>query len=176
MSQSVNLYQISKDDFEEFSKNYKTVNLEFTDDNSSVFDQNFEGLNFLLSSFFGEQLPEPFEKLFYPQEFIGDEIDYNQFDLDDIVNFPESNAVYFIDPKNILEINETLNKIDNDKILSFYNALNFNVNDVYPSVWHNDESEDQAFNKRHLEEGLELLRKTFSKASNSKSYILLFNE
>ena len=174
MSQSVNLYQISRIQFEQFSTNKESYNFKFSNDNSSVFDQNFEGLNFLISTYYKGHLPEALEKLFSPQEFVGEEIDYSEIDFDNLDDLPETNAIYFLSPQSIAEVDIVLNKVDNLILLNFYNADNFNANDIYPNIWHNDESEDQAFNRRHLEEGLKLLRKTISSASENDNYILYF--
>lgn len=175
MSLSVNLYQINKTNFNEFSKNYESYNLEFNENNCSIFEQNYEGLIFLFSTYYNQELPESLEKLFYPQDFIGQEIDFSTIDFDNMEDFPESTSTHYLNPDDIIEINETLNTIDNESILNFYDADNFNANDIYPSVWHNDESEDQAFNKRHLEEGLQLLKETISKAKENQNYILFFS-
>lgn len=174
MSQSLNLYQISKANFQEFSRNHESFHFDFSDDNSSIFDQNFEGLIFLFSSYYNDQLPQHLEKLFYPQDFIGDPVDFNEIDFDAVEDFPESTSIYFLNPETIKEINAILEKIKNDEILEFYNAENFNLNDVYPAVWHHDENENQAFNKRHLREGLKLLKHTISQASSNENYILFF--
>jgi len=175
MSQSTNLYMISKLDFEEFSKNPESYNLVFDDCNSSVFDQNFEGLYFLFSSFYKDQLPEFLEKLFYPKDYIGEAIDYGTIDFDDFDALPESKAIYYLDSLTVKEIAKALKTIKKEALLEFYNADKFNANDVYPHAWHNDESENQAFNKRHLKEGLELLEKTFTNANIEDNYILFFS-
>ncbi|KUJ60736.1 hypothetical protein AR687_17075 [Flavobacteriaceae bacterium CRH] len=174
MSQSVNLYQISKKNFEEFSNNHESFDFNFSENNSSIFDQNFEGLLYLFSTYYDQQLPESLEKLFFPKDFIGKDIDFNEIDFDNIEDFPESTSISFINPTTISEVNTFLHTIENDKILASYNADDFNLNNIYPGVWHNDESEDQAFNKRHLAEGLQLLKETISQASNNENYILFF--
>ncbi|MBE8726109.1 DUF1877 family protein [Flavobacterium hungaricum] len=174
MSQSLNLYQINKSNFEELSKNYQSYNLDFSDHNSSIFEQNYEGLIFLFSTYYNQELPESLEKLFYPQDFIGEEMNISDIDFDNIDDFPEASSTYYLNPETIKEIDTILNSIENDIILSFYDADNFNANDIYPNAWHNDESEDQAFNKRHLEEGLQLLKETISKAKKNQNYILFF--
>ncbi|MTH15981.1 DUF1877 family protein [Flavobacterium sp. LC2016-01] len=176
MSQSVNLYQISKENFEAFSIHYESFNLDFNENNSSIFDQNFEGLIYLFLAYYDQQMPESLEKLFYPQDFIGEEVDFNNIDFDNIEDFPESTSTYYLNPTAIKEVNTALNTIENNKILDFYNASDFNSNDIYPGVWHNDEREDQAFNKRHLEEGLQLLKETISQAHSNENYILFFTD
>lgn len=174
MSQSVNLYRISRDEFQKFSLNKNSYNFNFSNGNSSVFDQNFEGLNFLFLLYYKEQLPEVLKHLFYPQEFVGEEIDFEEIDYDNLDDFPESNAIYFLNPERVTEVDTILNIMDNEKVINFYNSDNFNLNDIYPTTWHNNESEDQAFNKKHLEEGLNLLKKTISQASKNEDYILYF--
>lgn len=174
MSQSLNLYQISKANFEEFSKNHESFNLDFSEYNSSIFDQNFEGLIFLFSSYYFDQLPKSLEELFYPQDFIGEYVNFSEIDFDTIEDFPESTSIYFLNPVVIKEINSVLENIQNDKILDFYSADLFNTYDIYPTVWHDDESENKAFNKRHLKEGLVLLKHTISQASINENYILFF--
>jgi hypothetical protein len=174
MSQSINLYQISKDNFEVFSIDSESFDYDFNENNSSVFDKNFEGLIYLFLCYYDQKLPESLEKLFYPQDFIGEEVDYNNIDFENIEDFPESIAIYYLNPTIIKEIKTVLDTIENNKILDFYNADDFNNNGIYPEVWHTDENEDLAFNKRDLEEGLQLLKETISHAYHNGNYILYF--
>lgn len=174
MSISTNLYQINGLAFSELQKNHENYQIAFDEDNSSVFEQNFEGLQFLFARYYSENLPDEINLLFNPVDVIGEEVDYSAINWDDIDGFPESSAIYYVKPSDIEKIFRTLQKIDKAGLLGFYNAEEFNQNDIYPGVWHTDESSDKAFNKGHLSEGFDLLYKTISKAAKNNNYILYF--
>ncbi|NMH28244.1 DUF1877 family protein [Flavobacterium silvaticum] len=174
MSQSVNLYQIDAVEFRKFSANQEAYDFKFDDTNSAVFDQNYEGLNFLLETYFAGEFPESLEEVFYPTEFVGEEIEFDALDFEDPEDFPESTATYFLKPEVISHANKILESLDADDVLRLYDADSFNKNDIYPTVWHTNESPDQAFNKRHLAEGFDLLKKTLADADSKGNYILYF--
>jgi hypothetical protein len=174
MSHSVNLHRLSRAEFEKLSSNKETYKFNFSDETSSVFDQNFEGLRFLFLTYYQNHLPAVLEKIFSPEEYIGEEIDYNDFDFSSLNDILTATPLYFISPNSAAEADEELRRVDNLKLLRGFDAAHFNANDVYPKIWHHNETEDEAFNRRHLEEGLDLLRQTISTARETDSYIIYF--
>ena len=175
MSQSATLYLISNERFELLEDNPDKTKIQFLSYGNETFEQTHEGLSFLLEKFFkGEDLTL-IKEIFEPTEFIGEGLDddlYESHTIDDIENF-EDNAIYYLDPILIARINLLLNSLDLNIVLNAYNSAEFNNNAVYPEVWHDDESEGQAFNKAHLKESLESLVHFFKAAASSDDYVLV---
>ena len=80
---------------------------------------------------------------------------------------------YILEPSMITKIGRLIKDFAEKDIHSRYNSKELNDNDIYPSNWHNVNSEDQAFNLRHLIEDFRELNKIFNQAIISKDYILV---
>jgi len=139
-----------------------------------TFDQNFEGLIFLLSKFSPGADQALVHEIFYPGESVGEAIVAIDFDGLDDLSFPENDAIGYLNREKIHVVSEFLHRIDKGQLLELYNPEELNGNDVYPSVWHSNESPDQAFNRRHIEEGFDELLQLFDEAVENKSFILVF--
>jgi hypothetical protein len=175
MSQSASLYPITPSEFEVLKQETDLDQLPDMSSRAEVFEQNFEGLNFLLAKFFEGNDTALIGEIFSPTEFLGKEIDYTTIDFD--VDFDEiEQPLFYIAPAKVTAINTLLATVNDDKFASRYNADELNANDIYPAVWHNDESDDKAFNKRHLEEGLRYLKELFKEAAANGNYIFSFIE
>jgi Domain of unknown function (DUF1877) len=80
----------------------------------------------------------------------------------------------YLEPDKIIEINNLLDKFSEDKIREFYNSKELNQYGIYPQVWHNDNSENLAFNERNLTEDFSIMKSIFKEAENENDYILVF--
>jgi len=176
MSQSATLYLISNDRFELLEDNPDKTKIQSLSYGNETFEQTYEGLSFLLEKFFEREDLTLIKEIFEPTEFIGEGLDddlYESHTVDDIEKFEES-AIYYLDPIQISRINVLLTSLDISTVLNAYNPGEFNNNGVYPEVWHDDESEGQAFNKTHLHWSLESLIHFFkAAASSSDDYVLV---
>ena len=140
-----------------------------------TFEQTHEGISFLLEKFFKTEDLALIREIFEPTEFIGEGLDddlYDSHTVDDIEKFEES-AIYYLNPIQIARINVLLTSLDISTVLNAYNSAEFNNNGVYPEVWHDYESEGQAFNKTHLKENLESLIHFFKAAAASEDYVII---
>ena len=175
MSQSATLYLISNERFELLEDNPDKSKIQALSYGDETFEQTHEGVSFLLEKFFkGEDLTL-IKEIFEPTEFIGEGLDddlYESHTVDDIEKFEES-AIYYLDPIQIARINVLLTSLDILTVLNAYDSAEFNNNGVYPEVWHDDESEGQAFNKAHLKESLESLVNFFKAAATADDYVLV---
>jgi hypothetical protein len=70
-------------------------------------------------------------------------------------------SISYLDFEKVKAIKLFLDQVDTDLLLNTYDADELNDKGVYPCIWHNDESPDQAFNRRHIKEGLESLKELF---------------
>lgn len=175
MSQSATLYPITPSEFELLKQEADLDQLQDVSTRAEIFEQNFEGLQFLLAKFFKGNELTVINEIFSPSEFLGEEIDYTAIEFEDDFDEVEE-PLFYVSPEKVKAINALLVTVDDDKFLSLYNADELNANEVYPESWHNDEADDQLFNKRHLEEGLRYLKELFREASANGNYIFSFIE
>ena len=175
MSQSASLYPISPAEFELLKLEADLEHLPDVSTRAEIFEQNFEGLQFLLAKFFKGADLEVISEIFSPTEFLGDEIDYTAIEFDEDFDEVEE-PLFYVSPDKVKAINILLATVEEDKFLNLYNADELNANEVYPEAWHNDEADDQLFNKRHLEEGLRYLKELFKEAAANGNYIFSFIE
>jgi hypothetical protein len=175
MSQSASLYPITPSEFQLLKQEADLEQLPDVSMRAEIFEQNFEGLQFLLAKFFKGADLNVISEIFSPSEFLGEEIDYTAIEFED--DFDEvAEPLFYVSPEKVNAINTLLTKIDDKKFLDLYNADELNAAEVYPESWHNDESDDQLFNIRHLEEGLRYLKELFKEAAANGNYIFSFIE
>ena len=175
MSQSATLYPITPSEFELLKQEADLDQLQDVSTRAEIFEQNFEGLQFLLAKFFKGNDLTVINEIFSPSEFLGEEIDYTAIEFEDDFDEVEE-PLFYVSPEKVKAINALLVMVDDDKFLSLYNADELNANEIYPESWHNDEADDQLFNKRHLEEGLRYLKELFREADANGNYIFSFIE
>ena len=175
MSQSASLYPITPAEFELLKLESDLEQLPDVSTRAEIFEHNFEGLQFLLAKYFKGADLEVINEIFSPSEFLGEEIDYTAIDFEDDFDEVEQ-PLFYVSPEKVKAINALLATVEEEKFLSLYNADELNANEVYPEAWHNDEADDQLFNKRHLEEGLRYLKQLFNEAAANGNYIFSFIE
>jgi hypothetical protein len=175
MSQSATLYLIDSERFELLEDNPDRTKVQALSYGDETFEQTHEGISFLLEKFFKAEDLALIKEIFEPTEFIGEGLDddlYDTHSVDDIEKFEES-AIYYLDPTQIPRINVLLTSLDISTVLNAYSSAEFNNNGVYPELWHDNESEGQAFNKTHLKEDLESLIHFFKAAASSDNYVVV---
>lgn len=175
MSQSASLYPITPSEFELLKQEADLDQLQDISFRAEVFEQNFEGLQYLLTKFFKGDDLNVINLIFSPTEFLGEEIDYTAIEFDEDFDEVEQ-PLFYVSPANVAAVNTLLQTVNDDEFADIYNADELNENEVYPEVWHNDESDDQAFNKRHLSEGLRYLKQLFNDAAANGNYVFSFIE
>jgi hypothetical protein len=175
MGQAATLYRISQDQFDRLKKEPTSFKIEMTVDHKT-FEQNFEGLMFLLNKVSLNSHRNLVQELFYPSESLGNSVNFEQDDFDRLgdQSFLENESVSYLSNEKIQVIKLFLAGIDEHQLLRTYDAKELNDNGIYPCVWHNDESPDQAFNRRHIQEGFQNLKQLFEEAVENKSLILAF--
>lgn len=170
MGQAISLYEISKEQFDILAQNPSCFEEEMTEQ-YEVFDQNFEGVLFVLQKTVSDEYKEVIQEVFYPNDSVGESIDFDNIKDESI--FKET-LISYLPPKRVKFLNEILNNIDKECFLSQYNSTELNENRIYPSVWNDEKASDSAFNKRHLEEDFDSLRFLFNDASSYENYIIMF--
>ncbi|MFY8188050.1 MAG: DUF1877 family protein [Flavobacterium sp.] len=175
MGYSVTFYEINKNDFNKIKEDISFFKIQ---DSKSIetLEQNTFGIEFILKKIFDSKHYEIIEEIFNPKEFLGEKPDYENTNFDEI-DFYEIpvNSINYLKPNQILGIYNLLNSISDSKIREAYKSSELNSHGIYPEVWHDDESDDQAFNKKHICEGFEKLKSIFNRANNNGNYIFIFN-
>lgn len=175
MGQSSTFYEIKKTDFNKIKNEVSLFKIQETESMETL-EQNAFGVEFILKKLFNTKHHEIIEQIFNPKEFLGEKPDYENMNFDEI-DFSEitDNSISYLEPDQIVKIDNLLNSISNSEIGEKYNSSELNSNGVYPEVWHDDESDDQAFNKRHICEGYEQLKSIFNRANENENYIFIFS-
>jgi hypothetical protein len=172
MGQAATLYRIGQDQFNRLQNNSAGFTIKMTLDHKT-FDQNFEGLIFLLTKVSPSPMHDLIHEIFYPGNSLGDATRFEQGDFDPLSDeFAE--PIRYLNTENIRATKLFLDGVDERQLLSMYDSKELNDNGIYPGVWHNDESADQAFNRRHIQEGFQSLKQLFDEAVEEKSIVLVF--
>ncbi|WP_375559243.1 DUF1877 family protein [Bernardetia sp. OM2101] len=176
MGQSIALYEISKEQFDILAQNPSCFDEKMTEE-YQVFENNFEGILFVLQKTISDEYKEVIQEVFYSKDHIGDSIidyfDSLEGEYDGNSDFKD-NAISYLPPKRVNLLNQILNEIDKEYFLSQYNSEELNNNRVYPEIWHDHETTDKAYNKLDIENGFDKLKMIFNEATKNKNYILSF--
>lgn len=173
MSQSITLYRISQENFEIMKANPgATVILDISRENI-VFPQTFEGLKFILSKEQDEPAITLLEQMFYPETYVGKEIDLGDLEiLTEDIDF-ESTAIYYNDTDRVADMHAFLENISLEQFHKLYDAQELNENDIYPyNVWVEEGAPDRAFTRAHLASEFADLKNFIAAAKAENDYIL----
>lgn len=176
MSQSTTLYRISKQKFNDLeSSGGESFNASLAK-NYITLEGSFMALEFILSKDQDDSVIEQVSELFNPSQSIGeqtigiDDIDsFEEFDFDNL-----GASIPYLDAATIAGIHAFLNKVSNEELESLYDADELNSNGIYPEMWHNDNSPEQAFNFRHVSDDFTGLKEIIKKAAEEGDYIVIF--
>ena len=175
MGQSATLYEIKEDVFKKIAVDPSCFEINMTR-HYEVFEKNFEGLLFLLSKSVPIESKDIVKQIFYPLDYLGESIDFGSIDIGNLDedSIFDNEPISYLTPETINQLKELLNSLEKVDFIRNYNSRELNENGIYPEIWHDDESPDQAFNKRHIMEGFESLQNLFNRASEEGNYILVF--
>jgi len=174
MSQTATLYRISQDVFKKLSN--PDVKQKFDIDSAkdhSIFQGSFMALEYILSKGQGDSTVEFIKEIFNPKHSLGEQ-DLETMSPEEEFNFYESGFfIPFLETSTISDISKILAAISPEDISSKYHAKELNDNNIYPGVWHNDNSPDQAYNRQHILEDFEELKKIIRQAEIEQDYIFV---
>jgi Domain of unknown function (DUF1877) len=175
MSKSATLYRVSKDTFEQLKSSDNSRKFDSSSTKSfATFQGSFVGLEYILTKGQDQLTTELLSEIFNPKEALGRQ-KFESLTPEEQFEFYESGSfIPYLDTTEISEINDLLDGVKGADIHAKYDAKEFNSNGIYPSVWHNDNSPDQAINKRHLLEDLTKLKTIIMQADQDKDFILVF--
>lgn len=173
MGQSATLYRISKDDFPKIIENYHDFGLQKIKKGYATFDKTYEGLQFILTKKRHRETVELMEQIFFPRMFVGEQIDYENFDF----NFLEQGKepIHYHEPKVVKMIASILNEITIEEFKNNFDSDELNKENIYPSdVWNESTEEDYDFNERYMVEEFIKLQTFFNNAMLHDDYILSY--
>lgn len=173
MSQSTTFYRLSASAFDRLKNTRPTPDFDYAVARDYVCLQgSFMGLEFVLAKGRGEAETGLLAELFSPSQTLGDA------DLDSLppeeLGMAYERMIHYLAPERITAINDLLSRISEADIHSQYDAAELNRNDIYPYVWHSDNTPDKAFNEHKLTEDLGLIQSLFQQARKENDYIVVF--
>ena len=175
MGQSSTFYEIKETDFNKIKDEPSLFNISETESLETL-EQNAFGIEFILKKMLDSKHHEIVEELFYPKVYLGKKPDYGNMDFDQVIlDEFEDNSIGFLTPNQILLMDNLLRSITANGLEKSYNSSELNSNRIYPEVWHDNELNDQAFNKTHIAEGIEQLKSILDRAKRNGNYIFVFS-
>jgi Domain of unknown function (DUF1877) len=182
MGQSATLYRVSTESFKviEESENKDRSNLitHKLRKDYSTFEDSFMAIEYILEKGESPSTKELISQIFIPQNSLGG-YDFSGLSekeiLNILMNMKEEDASYsYLNPDTISKLNSFLNHISDAEIQSRYDADELNDNEIYPYEWHNDNSEDLAYNERHILKDVVQLKSIIATAQKENDYIFVF--
>jgi len=175
MSQSATLYRISQYNFEQLERSHGNKHFEIGSSKSyATFQGSFMGLEFILAKKRDTSTIDLVNEIFNPKNVLGQQ-EFDSLLPEEKFEFYENGKLIpYLNTATIARLNDFLNKVSETDIHLNYDAKELNANGIYPGVWHNDNSENMAYNKRDILEGLIDLKAIVSQAEKEKDFILVF--
>lgn len=175
MIEFATIYRISEDAFSQMLKNPSAGFDIDAAKNYVSFNGSAMALEFILSKEQTEEATSLISEIFYPEHTIGEQ-DIDNLTPQEQFDYLESGLhLPYLDKTTIAEISAILNRFSEEDIATRYNAEELNRNEIYPEIWHDDNSPDQAYNLRHIITDFANLKDIFHQAENEQDYLLVFN-
>jgi Domain of unknown function (DUF1877) len=112
--------------------------------------------------------------LFNPTQSLGGQ-DIEKLSPEEQMEFYENGGfIRYLDTTIISKLNKLLDTFSEADIQSKYDADELNDNEIYPEVWHNDNSPDQVYNQRHIIEDFTELKTIIKQSNQNNDYIFVF--
>lgn len=175
MGQAATLYRVSPATFKQ---------LENIDDNRPfdassakdyfTFDGSSTALEYILSKQQETITASLVSEIFNPSQSLGSETFETLLPEEQFEFYENSKWIPFIDPLTVSKLDAFFKEISTDKIQAMYNAEELNENSIYPEIWHNDNSDDLAFNRKHLTDDFIQLKEMIKHANEDGDYVLFF--
>lgn len=177
MGQSATIVEISKSQFIELSKSPDDFKPEMAL-NSETFEKNFEGVLFLLHKVENNFPSNLVDEIFYPLDFLGESIDPQTIDPENPETWEgymemEEKAIPYLTQEKVSKIDAFLSGIEENEFLDQYDPEELNDHQVYPGIWHSDESPNMAFNKKDIGMAFRDLRRIFKAAAENGNIVLV---
>lgn len=175
MSQSATLYSVSQEIFEHLEK----LNGEQSFDpsaakNYETFDGSFIALEYILTQGQDDPTVKLASEIFNPSKSLGAHNIETLTPEEQFEAYDSGIIMPYIDNGTISKISMFLNQFSSSDISLKYDADKLNREGIYPTVWHNNNANDLAFNQNHILEDFEKLKAIFNQSDKEKDYILVY--
>ncbi len=180
MSQVMYYDRVSKEAFFTLSENADNGIFKLFPKSKGSFGimKTFMGIEFILRKVYDKSFRKEINELNYPSTYLGKTIDCDSIEFHSLTAIEQLNLfdstprIEYISDINVKRISLFLNKIEVEKIENSYDSNELNENGIYPRVWHDDESENLAYNLRCILDDIKQLTPFFQNASNEGDYVL----
>ena len=175
MSQSATLYRVSQEIFKQLNKPDNKQEFDINSAKSySTFQGTFIALVYILCKGQEKAITELICEIFNPKHALGKQ-EFDSLTGEEQFEFYYSGRfIPYLDLPTISKLNDFIATVSQTDIHLKYDAKEFNENDIYPEVWHNDNSPDQAYNERHILEDFEKLKTIIIQADQEKDFIFVY--
>lgn len=174
MSQSATLYRVSQDLFEKLKANRNLIFKISSAKSYTTFESSFMGLEYVICKGRDIQSIELLSEIFEPQEALGLEELENLAAEEQFEFYEKGRIIPYLNLTTVFKIDELLDTISEETIHLNYESKELNKKGIYPRVWHDDDSQNLAINKRQLIEDLSELKEIFKEAAVENDYIFVF--
>lgn len=147
MSQTATLYSMTQTTFNRIKKRPAGIDIPAITESSLPLGNSFEGLLYVLSN--GQQAETKLllKQLFYPQQHLGEEMDWDNYENIDWDN----PAIYYNTPEEVAEICAFLDTISPDQFSTSFEPDELNRNSIYPAgAWNSTTDPYREYNILHL--------------------------
>lgn len=177
MGLSASLYRIDQKDFSKIIDNPKDFGLFKLEKGCEIFVKSFDGLQFVLLKMVEDMHKDLVEQIFFPNKFIGEQIDYSKLDfenLPDDFDFDEQ-SISYNDPNTVTQIHNLLETFSIQKFQENFDYEELNNHDIYPGdIWNNSKDDNIAFNVGHMTIEFLNLKSIYKEANDHNDYILSY--
>jgi hypothetical protein len=171
MSQILNLFRVPAAHFEQIQQANHWESVTTVATGEIGFQGSEPAIEYLLSK---AGVAEEFASaLFYPSveltqgQYIHD-IDFDAMDEDKLFEY-YSNALMYTSPETVSLLWRKIQPISVEQISAIYNSLELREKNL--GSWHDNESENQAYNRRHITQDYQTLREFYEAASHAGEYV-----
>ena len=170
--------QVSESSFKRIKKQVllnQNIKIENFEKDSFYIENSFLGLQFILTKGLGNSL----DKIFDGDDYLCS-VDYESEDFKKL-SFDERFEIFentcqesYLSPERIAELDKLTKGIKQTYLKKWYDSDELNRNQIYPEVWHDDETEDKVYNLEDLKKCFIKWREFISKvAKNKTDYIII---
>lgn len=175
MSQSATLYRVSQEVFNRLEKSGGKERFEISSAKSyTIFQGSFMGLEYILSKGQDAATAGLISEIFNPKQSLGEKAFANMTPEEQFEFYENGRLIPFLDTTTILKIKNLLDEVSEADIHFRYDADELNNNDVYPRIWHKENSPNPGFNKLQLLEDFAALKRILKQAGEEQDYIFVF--
>jgi len=177
MGQIASLFCLTEQDFQLLTADHAAFDWSQPQLDGEGFNKTFEGLRFVLSKGRDAETTALVEQIFEPWSFVGEEIDYENIDWDQVSDdFPfDAQPTYYNPPETVDAIAAFLATVTDEEFKQAFDPEELNQAEVYPGrVWNRETAPNIGYNERDMLAELHLLQNFFARIQQQGNYCVCF--